>query len=88
MKAAYEQEGAPERGREHLWFEVRRIDGESVDAKLLNTPQLATHLKAGETVRVEPKRVSDWRVILPAGGYGPAGTEAMREAVEAMKKQG
>jgi len=86
VKAAYAHATEPDRGREHLWFEIRRFDGDHVEAELLNTPQLATHLKRGDRVRIEPERVSDWRVILPGGGFGPSVAEEMLGAVARFQK--
>lgn len=82
VKAAFSDAGDPERGREHLWFEIKSLRGDSVEAELLNAPQLATHLKPGDTVAIDRSSVTDWRVILPEGGFGPANAEELLRAID------
>ncbi|MFO0827389.1 MAG: DUF2314 domain-containing protein [Phycisphaerales bacterium] len=86
VKAAFEHSTDPERGREHLWFEIRRVERDAVEGELLNAPQVATYLRQGDAVRIDLARVSDWRVILPGGGYGPSGTQALREAIAEFQR--
>ncbi len=86
VKAAFAARGNPDRGREHLWFEVKRLRGDAVEGELLNTPQLATHLRPGETVDIEREAVTDWRVMLPGQGFGPGNAPTLLEAVDRFRQ--
>jgi uncharacterized protein YegJ (DUF2314 family) len=82
VKAAFVDRLDPARGREHLWFEIRRLAGDEVEAELINTPQLATYLRPGDSVRIARADVTDWRVILPDGGFEPSSAAGLLRAVD------
>lgn len=74
-----------EGAREHLWFEVKDIRGDRAEGKLLNDPHLARHLSLGEIVPVELDLVSDWRVDLPEGQFGPSTADRLLAAVDRFR---
>jgi len=85
VKAAVGSGADAESAREHLWFEVKEVRGHRAEGKLLNDPQLAKHLTLGQIVPVEVELVSDWRVLLPDGSYGPASAHRLLEAVDRFR---
>lgn len=85
VKAPFSHPADPNRGREHLWFEVCRLAGDAVDAKLVNTPQIATHLVEGSRVSIAREQVSDWRVLLPDGGFGPRTVAGLMPAIDGFR---
>jgi uncharacterized protein YegJ (DUF2314 family) len=86
VKAAFEHELERERGREHLWFEVLSIDHEgAAEATLINDPQIATQLHEGDRVRIDPREVSDWRVLLPETVLGPRTASLLHGAIEGYR---
>jgi hypothetical protein len=87
VKAAFSDERSPDRGREHLWFEARSLVGDSVEAELLNTPQIATQFRPGDIVQIDRRSVSEWRVMLPNGGFGPQNARDLLAAVEQYRDQ-
>jgi len=87
VKAAFADARDPERGREHLWFEIRSLRGDRVSAELLNTPQLATHLRPGDVVAIERDSVTEWRVMLPNGGFGPHNAHELLQAIDRYRSQ-
>jgi uncharacterized protein YegJ (DUF2314 family) len=86
VKAAFEHEEDRDRGREHLWFEVLSLDHEgAAEATLINDPQIATHLQEGDRVRIDPREVSDWRVLLPETVLGPRHAALLDGAIEGYR---
>jgi len=58
-------------GREHLWFDVHGVEGDEVDATLLNAPYYVGALKEGARSRHDLHRLSDWIICSPEGSYNP-----------------
>lgn len=85
VKASVPGGADPERGREHLWFEVKDIRGDRAEGRLLNNPHLARHLALGEVVPVELDLVSDWRVDLPEGQFGPTTADRLLAAIDRFR---
>ncbi len=86
VKAAFEHEQERERGREHLWFEVLSLDHEgAAEVTLINDPQIATQLQEGDRVRIDPREVSDWRVLLPETVIGPRHAALLDRAIEGYR---
>lgn len=71
--------------REHLWFEVKDIRGERAEGTLLNDPHMAKHLALGALVPVELDLVSDWRVDLPEGQFGPTTADRLLAAIDRFR---
>jgi uncharacterized protein YegJ (DUF2314 family) len=87
VKASVAGGADAEGAREHLWFEVKDIRGERAEGKLLNDPHLARHLALGEIVPVELDLVSDWRVDLPEGQFGPTTADRLLAAVDRFRSE-
>jgi hypothetical protein len=83
VKAAF-TENAPGNEREHLWFAVRRFEGDRARGELLNEPSLTRSLSRGDVTWIERQAVSDWSVVTPLGSFGPGDTGAMSGALEAI----
>ncbi len=79
IKAAFASDA--EGGREHLWFEVKQIDGDLATAELLNEPELIGELRRGMTCRVERATISDWQVHCAAGAFGPETIDRLPETI-------
>jgi uncharacterized protein YegJ (DUF2314 family) len=82
VKAPFSHPADSTGSREHLWFEVRRLTGDAAEAKLLNKPQIATQLDEGSVVTIERGRVSDWRVLLKSGAFGPRYASGLLAAID------
>ena len=82
VKAPFSNPDDANRGREHLWFEVCRLSGNAVEAKLINTPQIATQLGLGSIVTIDRDQVSDWRVLLHTGAFGPKYASGLLAAID------
>jgi uncharacterized protein YegJ (DUF2314 family) len=54
---------------EQAWFIVRKFDGDTLDAALLDRPHSRPDLQAGSAVRLRAADITDWRVELPEGDY-------------------
>lgn len=68
-------------GREHLWFDVRRFEGDRAEARLLNPPISVQTVKRGDVVWIDRQAVSDWSVAIGAGSYGPGDLDALQKAL-------
>lgn len=77
IKAGHVLPGEPDAPREHIWFEVKRFEGDRARGALLNTPVVIGSIKRGESVWIDRETVSDWSVRTPLGVFGPAEAEAM-----------
>ncbi|MDR1809399.1 MAG: DUF4026 domain-containing protein [Prevotella sp.] len=58
---------AAETEREHLWFEVVELDGDVIEAKLLNRPYWISALNEGDTGRYPLELLTDWIIYSPEG---------------------
>lgn len=82
VKSPHSSASDPDGAREHLWFEVVRLHGETVEARLINSPQIAKHLAAGSLLSIRRDQVSDWRVLLESGAFGPRLASGLLAAVD------
>lgn len=71
--------GEDGREREHLWFVVRRIEGDRAEAELLNPPCLVTSIRKGDVTWIERHMVSDWSVATRRGSIGPGEVDRLDE---------
>jgi hypothetical protein len=78
VKLGYEVEGGRPGEREHLWFEVHRIDDNTVDATLANTSRRVPGLTAGQRGAYGLERLSDWAIMSPEGPMTPRNISAAR----------
>ena len=69
VKLGYEPDRSKERpegvAREHLWFRVRSVEKERVEAVLESTPSDIASLKAGDLRWHSLDRLTDWLVVSP-----------------------
>ena len=84
IKAGFATDGDAS-SREHLWFEVRQVDGDRVEAELVNQPFSVSRLKRGDAVWIERTEISDWLVVTPCGSFGPNDVPALWSVIDAIK---
>ncbi len=71
--------------REHMWFVVRRFQGDRAEAVLMNDPVLARRMRRGDVLWIERGAVSDWSVVTPAGSFGPDDLDGLSAAIDALR---
>lgn len=72
VKLGYAIDGAGDADdREHLWFEVHGIDGDRVDATLLNQPFSIARMQRGTRDSYDLSLLSDWSIFTPVGAITP-----------------
>ncbi|MHC5113293.1 MAG: DUF4026 domain-containing protein [Planctomycetota bacterium] len=86
VKAGFASDADPT-SREHLWFEIRKFDGQRVEGCLVNQPLTVSGLSKGDVEWIERDTISDWRVVTPNGAYGPTDLEALTKLVERMRNE-
>jgi len=69
-------------GSEHLWFEVHRVNGDRVDATLVNDPFDIASMKAGQRAHHDVDRLTDWTLLTPLGQLTPRTLEVARKLRE------
>jgi Protein of unknown function (DUF4026) C-terminal/Uncharacterized protein conserved in bacteria (DUF2314) len=78
VKLGYQVEGGGPSDREHLWFAVHHILGDTVDATLVNTPHRVPELKAEQRGEFALERLTDWTILSPEGSMTPRNVSAAR----------
>jgi hypothetical protein len=78
VKLGYEVEGEGPTDREHLWFAVHRMLGDTVDATLTNAPHRVPSLTAGQRGEFGLDRLTDWTILSPEGPMTPRNVSAAR----------
>ncbi len=73
-------------GREHLWFIVRRFDGDRAQAELINEPMEVPQLARGDVTWIERSAISDWSVITPLGSFGPSRIKGLQQAIDRLRQ--
>ncbi len=71
--------------REQGWFLVQKFDGDVVEAALVDDPVTRRDVHAGAEMRVARTDITDWRVLLPDGVYGPDAGDALLQAVDRLR---
>ena len=69
-------------GREHLWFEVHGVDGDFIDATLVNQPFDIAGMKEGDRDKRPAELLTDWAVMTPLGPLTPRSLEIARKLRE------
>jgi uncharacterized protein YegJ (DUF2314 family) len=98
VKLRYAVDDAESTNAEHLWFNVHRVLGATVDATLINQPHHVASLTANQRGEFELERLTDWVILSPEGQMTPrnvAGTRRLRAnreewqaRLDAAKQQG
>jgi len=71
---------------EQAWFCMKRfVDAGQVEAALMENPRSRDDLKAGSVLRLDPTTVSDWRVEMPEGDFGPERWQELLPAVDRLR---
>lgn len=71
--------------REQGWFKVQAFEGDVVQGSLVDNPVTRTDIHAGDVVRIGRTEITDWRVLLPDGVYGPDAGEDLMGAVDRLR---
>jgi len=80
MKLGYPVDGAADDSREHLWFEVHAIDGDRVDATLINAPYAVAQLTEGTRAFHDLALMSDWTILCERGRFDPETVTGLRSS--------
>jgi uncharacterized protein YegJ (DUF2314 family) len=70
---------------EQAWFCVKRFDAGQVEGALLEKPRSRDDLEAGSVLRIDPTTISDWRVEMPEGDFGPERWQDILPAVDRLR---
>ncbi len=70
VKLGYVVDDGEPHQREHLWFDVRGVEGAKVRAELLNAPYHVAALTVGEVGLHDLELLTDWTIFSPDGRYG------------------
>ena len=84
VQAPLENGNDPERV-EQAWFRVKRFDAGKVAGALLEKPRSRDDLDAGSEVMLDPVTITDWRVEMPEGDYGPEKWQELLPAVDRLR---
>jgi uncharacterized protein YegJ (DUF2314 family) len=86
-KARFETAAAAEEAcaREHLWFEIVRVDGDRAEGRLLNNPTLVPALRQGDLAWIAREQVSDWQIRTPRGNFGPGSAASVLKTIDALR---
>lgn len=87
VKLGYRVDGGGPDDREHLWFSVHTVRGDTIEATLENQPLRVARLKAGDRDTHAAELLSDWTIMTPAGpitARSQVAARRVRENREAM----
>lgn len=87
LKAGFREDDGETAPREHLWFELCRIEPERAEARLLNRPHTVGRLTRGDLIWLDREVISDWQVRTPSDGFGPDDVAALSRAVDQSPKE-
>lgn len=77
-KLGIRTDGGGKTDREHMWFLIHELREDSLDATLLNQPDLVSGMNEGDRGRHSIDLLSDWMALTPAGPINPRSTVAAR----------
>jgi len=80
-----DEEGRTE--REHVWYEVKRIDGDRFTGTLLSQPVLVEGYAKGDEGAFERADITDWAVATPMGMFEPGRHAGLDDAVEKLRRR-
>ncbi|MCA9290923.1 MAG: DUF4026 domain-containing protein [Phycisphaerales bacterium] len=86
IKAGFAPDDDESVDREHLWFEVHRIDGDRAEGMLLNEPLGAVGLRHGDQRWIERDQCSDWLVMTRLGPCEPSRADQLWGLVERVRE--
>ena len=86
IKAGFPPDAAADEQREHMWFVVRRFEGDRAEAILINQPVAVQDLHRGDVVWIERSTVSDWMVVSPLGSFDPSRSAALERAIDRIRE--
>ena len=70
VKLGFDADAYPEE-KEHLWFEVHRMEGGEMEGTLVNSPVAVNHMAEGHRSCQSTKLLTEWTIMTPYGSYGP-----------------
>jgi len=84
MQAPLDNGNDPDRV-EQAWFCVKRFEAGKVVGALLEKPRSRDDLQAGSEVTLDPKTITDWRVEMEEGDFGPEKWQELLPAVDRLR---
>ncbi|MCZ6493255.1 MAG: DUF2314 domain-containing protein, partial [Planctomycetota bacterium] len=87
IKAGFAADDLEPTNREHLWFDLLRVDGDRAEGRLINQPATVPRLNEGDAIWIDAAIVTDWRVCTPSGDFGPDEAAAMSQTIEELKSK-
>jgi uncharacterized protein YegJ (DUF2314 family) len=98
VKLGYVVDGGKSTDREHLWFEVHKMEDQRLEATLANDPFGIARMKKGQRQWHDVANLSDWTIFTPAGPINPrsmlparairAHREEFRKVMRASRQNG
>jgi len=83
VKLGFEMDGAKkEDEREHLWFEVHAINGDQVDATLVNEPYYIARMHEGQRGTHSLENLTDWCILCEHGEFNPGTVVNLQRILE------
>jgi len=70
---------------EQAWFCMKRFEAGKVVGALLEKPRSRDDLDAGSEVMLDPVTITDWRVEMPEGDFGPEKWQELLPAVDRLR---
>jgi hypothetical protein len=83
VKLGYRVDGAEDdTEREHLWFHVHAIEGDEVDATLINEPRWVSALAEGQRGRHPLSLLTDWTILCEHGRFDADSVVALERTLD------
>jgi uncharacterized protein YegJ (DUF2314 family) len=73
-------------GREHIWLDSLRYEGDALKGALANAPNGLPGLRQGSVITVDRARISDWSILSREGMFGNFTTRVMLPRLEAGQR--
>jgi len=87
LKSGYAPSEGQDVDREHLWFEVQDIQGDTATACLINEPILIRDMQPGDVTTLERGRISDWCVMTSGRSFQPDDVHQLWRVVDQLRAE-
>ena len=84
MKAGLTKTDESDADCEHLWFVVRRFNGDRAEGVLVNQPIHVETINKGDIIWIDRQTISDWTVITPTGSFGPSRVNDLLHTIDRL----
>lgn len=86
VKLGYESD-EDNTNKEHLWFDVKTVVGEEIEAELLNEPFNISGMQKGEVKKHKVSRLSDWLISINQTNFRPDNIYELVRLIKQQEKQ-